>query len=84
MKIRVKLIRGAVDLTFKESKLMREMVEKNGHQSYIEVSVLDSGIGIKDSEQKNLFKLFGFLETTKELNTRGIGLGLHISKMIVE
>lgn len=29
-----------------------------------------------------LFKLFGFLDTTKELNTKGIGLGLHISKMI--
>jgi C4-dicarboxylate-specific signal transduction histidine kinase len=29
-----------------------------------------------------LFKLFGFLDTTKELNTKGIGLGLHISKII--
>ena len=31
-----------------------------------------------------LFKLFGFLDTTKELNTKGIGLGLHISKMICQ
>jgi len=28
--------------------------------------------------------MFGFLDSTKELNTKGIGLGLHISKMIVE
>ena len=31
-----------------------------------------------------MFKLFGFLETTKELNTKGIGLGLYISKEIVQ
>ena len=30
-----------------------------------------------------LFNLFGFLDQTKEINTGGIGLGLHISKMIV-
>ena len=29
-----------------------------------------------------LFKLFGFLDTTKNINNKGIGLGLHISKMI--
>jgi len=29
-----------------------------------------------------LFKLFGFLDATKEMNTKGIGLGLHISQMI--
>ena len=31
-----------------------------------------------------LFKLFGFLDTTKELNTKGIGLGLYISKKICQ
>jgi len=31
-----------------------------------------------------LFRLFGFLDATKELNKNGIGLGLHICKMIVE
>jgi len=31
-----------------------------------------------------LFKLFGFLDTAKELNTKGIGLGLHISKNICQ
>ena len=42
----------------------------------------DSGIGIKDEDKNKLFELFGFLESTKELNTKGIGLGLHISKKI--
>ena len=30
-----------------------------------------------------LFQLFGFLESSKHINTKGIGLGLHISKRIV-
>ena len=29
-----------------------------------------------------MFQLFGFLESSKELNTKGIGLGLHITKKI--
>jgi signal transduction histidine kinase len=30
-----------------------------------------------------IFHLFGFLDSTRELNQRGVGLGLHISKKIV-
>ena len=50
----------------------------------IEIIVRDTGVGIKEENLQKLFKLFGFLEQTKELNTNGIGLGLHICKMIVE
>ena len=49
----------------------------------IEFIVEDTGIGIKEEDQKKLFNLFGFLDSSKELNTEGIGLGLHISSMIV-
>ena len=30
-----------------------------------------------------LFKLYGFLDSSKELNTKGIGIGLYICKKIV-
>ena len=30
-----------------------------------------------------LFKLFGYLEEHSNLNTQGVGLGLYITKMIV-
>ena len=49
----------------------------------LEIQVEDTGIGINEEDQKKLFKLFGFLDSTKELNTTGVGLGLHISKQIV-
>ena len=48
----------------------------------LEIQVIDTGIGIKREDMSKLFKLFGFLDTSKELNSKGIGLGLHISKMI--
>jgi len=41
-------------------------------------------MGIKRKDKNKLFKLFGFVQTTQEVNTRGIGLGLVISKKIVE
>ena len=50
----------------------------------IEIEIKDTGIGIKPEDQTKLFKLFGFLDTTKELNTKGIGLGLHICKLIAQ
>ena len=43
----------------------------------------DTGIGIKEEEIEKLFKLFGFLESSKLINTKGIGLGLHITKYVV-
>ena len=45
--------------------------------------VKDTGIGIKEEDLSKLFQLFGFINATEEINTQGIGLGLHISKQIV-
>ena len=48
------------------------------------ISVIDSGMGIKDHNKDKLFKLFGSTkDTQKKINTEGIGLGLLICKMIV-
>lgn len=54
-----------------------------GDSQYLRVSVEDTGVGISEEDQTKLFKLFGFLENTKQLNTSGIGLGLVISDQIV-
>lgn len=44
----------------------------------------DSGVGIKEEDRGKLFTLFGKLDSSKSLNTKGIGLGLNICKKIVE
>ena len=45
----------------------------------MKISVEDTGKGIKKKDQNKLFKLFGFVDDAKGLNTNGIGLGLVIS-----
>ena len=54
-----------------------------GSDDMLLVSVNDNGCGIKQQDQSKLFNLYGFVEETKEINTQGIGLGLHISRRIV-
>ena len=48
------------------------------------IEVRDTGIGMKQEDIPKLFKLYGFLENNKEINTKGIGLGLYISKKVVQ
>jgi signal transduction histidine kinase len=50
----------------------------------IVIQVIDSGIGIKKKDKVKLFKLFGCLQNTRQMNTQGIGLGLVISENIVK
>ena len=45
----------------------------------LKISVVDSGVGIKESDKAKLFKLFGFIKHSRQMNTSGIGLGLVIS-----
>jgi len=46
-------------------------------------SVADTGIGIKQEDRSKLFKLFGKLDATAQINTSGVGLGLSICQKIV-
>ena len=56
--------------------------EEFGDYGRIVISVADTGVGISQENIKRLFKVFGFLEQTESMNTKGIGLGLYISKKI--
>lgn len=75
VEIKCKLIRQEEDLEF-ITHLDHFRAASSG---MIQITVSDTGTGIQDKDKDKLFKLFGFLEATKELNTQGIGLGLHIS-----
>ena len=46
--------------------------------------MIDSGIGIKEEDKGKLFRLFGFVQDAKQMNTNGIGLGLVISDQLVQ
>ena len=48
------------------------------------VEIIDTGIGIKESDESKIFKQFGMLEDKQNLNNQGTGLGLSICKKIIE
>jgi signal transduction histidine kinase len=51
---------------------------------YLNISVRDTGIGISKENQSKLFKLFGFLKDSQQMNKNGIGLGLVISRQLCQ
>ena len=81
IKVTSKLIYSEEDLSITDESFTKVMLNANG-RTFLEVQVEDTGVGIKKEDQSKLFKLFGFLESSKELNSRGIGLGLNISRKI--
>ena len=46
--------------------------------------VSDTGIGIQPDDLEKLFKFFGCITKSKDINRGGMGLGLTISKMIIQ
>ena len=50
----------------------------------LDISIIDTGIGIKEEDMDKLFKLFGYVQDSKQMNIHGIGLGLTISKKIID
>ena len=44
----------------------------------------DTGVGISEENQKNLFINFGKLDEHSAINQKGTGLGLSICKKIIE
>lgn len=50
---------------------------------YIEISVTDTGIGIREKDQPNLFMPFVRLESPLRSNVAGTGLGLYLTSKLV-
>ena len=49
-------------------------------ESSLSISVIDTGLGIKDEDKGKIFKLFGMIkDDDRNSNPQGIGLGLVIS-----
>ncbi|MFQ5398554.1 MAG: ATP-binding protein [Anaerolineae bacterium] len=54
------------------------------HPNYVTVSVTDEGIGIPTHEQHRIFQKFTRLDNALSRKTEGTGLGLFLTKAIVE
>lgn len=59
-------------------------VNLSSQKDFISVSVADSGIGIRKSNQKKIFEPFFQSENKMRPSASGLGLGLYISKEIIQ
>ena len=60
------------------------LIKGEVHPRYVTVSVKDGGIGIPIHEQGRIFQKFARLDNALSRKTEGTGLGLFLSKAIVE
>ncbi len=54
------------------------------HGDFVTVSVRDEGIGIPKHQQHRIFEKFSRLDNALSRNTEGTGLGLYLTKAIIE
>ena len=69
------LIANAMKFTFEGFVKIAIAIVDGG----IRFEVSDSGVGIKEESLPNLFKLFGKLKESEDINKTGCGIGLHVS-----
>ena len=81
--VSAKLVKKAEELSVDDADLQKIVMFSAG-ATYLEMQIQDTGLGISQEDIPKLFQLFGFLDSTKQLNTKGIGLGLHITKKITK
>lgn len=83
--ILVNLLNNAVKFTYNgEIKLSISTINKTKKEVELKVAVTDTGIGIPESKQKDLFKPYFQVSDFDESSSRGTGLGLVICKEYVE
>lgn len=75
------LLSNAVKFTPENGKITIEIYKD---KEFIQLSVKDNGIGIKEEDQKKVFMEFEQVDTSYERAYEGTGLGLPLTKKLVE
>lgn len=78
------LVSNAFKFTFSGGITVSASRVRDDGADFVEFVVEDTGIGIEEHNIGRLFKLFGMLSDTNNLNPNGTGIGLTISKKYVE
>lgn len=79
------LISNAIKFTHEGHVAIRVMLEEEqGDTSLIRFCIQDTGIGLQESELKSLFEAFKQVHSNMPHHAQGSGLGLSISKHLIE
>jgi len=79
------LVSNAIKFTQQGEVAVRyELMSQQKEQSQLFFSVTDTGIGLDDEQQQNLFERFTQADSSTTRQFGGTGLGLSISKQLVE
>jgi signal transduction histidine kinase/CheY-like chemotaxis protein/putative methionine-R-sulfoxide reductase with GAF domain len=78
------LLSNAAKFTEKGTITIQAEVAIQGEQNEIVIKVIDTGIGIAPEHQKNLFQPFTQVDGSATRKTGGSGLGLSISRLLVD
>lgn len=79
--ILLNLLGNAIKFTYPGGKLYLEAI-RSGERCHI--SVIDNGIGIRREDQERIFEPFTQLDTLSDGKREGTGLGLALTKQLVE
>ena len=82
--ILINLIGNALKYTEKGYVECGYEVKTENHKSYLEFYIKDTGIGISEKKHKFIFERFSKVEDSKTKLYRGTGLGLTITKNLVQ
>jgi two-component system sensor histidine kinase BarA len=83
----MQIIRNGLSNAVKYTPLeghIRIDVDFAGEKGFLQVSVADDGIGIGREDQSKLFRRFFRAASALEVGVSGVGLGLHITRALVE
>src|SRR5690606_29796721 len=79
------LVNNAIKFTERGSVVVRAMLEEQrDHMATIKIAVTDTGNGITEDMQRELFSAFTQVDQSAARRIGGTGLGLAISKRLVE
>lgn len=83
--ITTNLVYNAIKFTEEGSiSLKADLISLNENNLNIQISVTDTGIGLSEKDKKNLFKAFSQADISIARKFGGTGLGLVISKQLIE
>ena len=81
--ILINLSNNAIKFT-EQGSITIELHDVDARSNMVQISVIDTGVGIKDEDMGRLFQSFAQIETGSKRRIEGTGLGLYLSRKLVE